>query len=366
MVWNWQQKEWPNFHYHPSMVVAKDREFLQKAGGVTAILQHIGEGEEQQFIVELLSREGVESARIEGEILRQESLQSSIRAHFGLQSVDKKASFKERGMAAMLCSLYESYAEPLTHEMLYAWHGLLMQQRDDMDALGCYRFHDDPMQIVSNKYGNRTVYFEAPPSKRVEAEMTTYIEWFNDTSNETSLLGKASKAHLYFESIHPFEDGNGRIGRALVEKFLSSSLGHPTLIAISTVVESDKKEYYKSLASCNRSLNCNNWVLYFSNVVLQAQKDSPEHVHFLLNKARLMGALAGDINERQEKALLRMLAEGSDGFAGGLSADKYISITKAARATATRDLADLVEKGALVKSGQLRTTRYWLPFETGS
>lgn len=191
--------------------------------------------------------------------------------------------------------------------------------------------------------------------------MALFIDWFN-SANEETILGKASHAHVYFESIHPFEDGNGRIGRALVEKALSQALGLPTLIAVSQALELRKKEYYAYLAQCNKSLDIESWVCFFSGVILQAQHNSVRLINFLINKSKLMSSLAGKINSRQERALLRIFAEGLDGFVGGLSAENYRAITKASTATATRDLADLVEKGALIKTGVLRHTRYTLSF----
>ncbi|MDP1836216.1 MAG: DUF4172 domain-containing protein [Chlamydiales bacterium] len=360
MVWNWQLASWPNFHYDVSLV-AQDRAFLQGAGGIIAVLNHFDEQERKQFIVELLCVEGQKSALIEGELLQRDSLQSSIRRHFGLNIEYKTLSFRERGMAELMCCVYETYDKPLSHEMLYQWHELLMQGRTDLDASGRYRSHEDPMQIVSRRYGDSTVHFEAPPSSTIESEMSAFINWFNLSATD-SVLGRASHAHVYFESIHPFEDGNGRIGRALVEKALSQSLGHPTLIAISQVIEARKKEYYSNLALCNRSLNMESWVNFFSEIILQAQCNSIQLVDFLISKSKMMRALVGHLNSRQEKALLRVLAEGMEGFSGGLSAENYMKITKTSRSTATRDLTDLVEKGALIKSGQLRSTRYRLPF----
>lgn len=363
MLWNWQQPSWPHFHYSASQLFPIDKQFLQGSGGLLAVLNHFSEGERQQFIVQLLSTEGEESARIEGELLKRESLQSSIRRHFGLQDnrSHHRISVQEKGMAELLCQVYENYQEPLSHQMLHQWHSLLMQQRSDIEAIGSYRFHNEPMQVVSSRYDDPKIYFEAPPSHQVEKEMSVFINWFNSSEGD-SILGRASQAHLYFESIHPFEDGNGRIGRVLVEKALSQSLGHPTLIATSSVIEARKKEYYQQLAQCNKTLNIENWVLFFSEVILQAQSNSIALINFLMNQSKLMHSLVGKINERQEKVLLRIFKEGIKGFKGGLSAENYMAITKTSRATATRDLTDLVEKRALIKKGQLRYTRYWLPF----
>ncbi|MGZ3632992.1 MAG: DUF4172 domain-containing protein [Parachlamydiaceae bacterium] len=362
MGWNWQQALWPHFHYEVPNLLQLDRKFLQGAGGITAVFNHLDHKEKKLYIVELLCIEGTKSARIEGEVLERESLQSSIRRHFGLQIDHKKISIPEKGMADLMCLVYETYNEPLSHQMLCKWHEILMQGRNHLDALGMYRFHDEPMQIVSKRYGDPIVYFEAPASKNIQKEMTTFIDWFNSTSENESILGKTAQAHVYFESIHPFEDGNGRIGRALVEKTLSQALGLPALIAVSQTIEARKKEYYSYLAQCNKTLDIGNWVTFFAEVILQAQNNSIQLINFLVKKSSLMNSCKGKINSRQEKALLRIFSEGIEGFAGGLSAENYMSITKASRATVTRDLADLLEKGILIKTGQLKHTRYWLPF----
>lgn len=190
--------------------------------------------------------------------------------------------------------------------------------------------------------------------------MAAFIDWYNSFSGPEPILGRAAIVHVYFESIHPFEDGNGRIGRVLIENFFSQSVERPVLIAISNRLEKRKKEYYEALDRCNRTLDVQYWVEFFADVVLQAQQDSINLLYFLIKKTKMFSALSRQMNPRQEKALLRMFAEGPKGFKGGLSAENYIAITKASRATATRDLNDLVQKGALVKTGELRHTRYWL------
>lgn len=190
--------------------------------------------------------------------------------------------------------------------------------------------------------------------------MDLFLDWFNNSLSDP-VLSRASIAHIYFESIHPFEDGNGRIGRLLVEKMLSQAIDRPILIAISKVLDKRKKEYYKALGTCNRSLNADHWLEFFSEIILLAQKESKSYLSFLIEKSKFFTLLSGKLNDRQEKVLTKIFAEGVDGFKGGLSAENYLAITKTSRATATRDLADLVEMGALVKSGELRHTRYWLP-----
>jgi Fic family protein len=360
MKWNWQLPNWPNFNYKLEPIAAIERQFLLRVGGAFAYLKTIDEAEYNRFIVEILSLEGMESSRIEGEILNRESLQSSIKQHFGLKTIPKKEADKESRMAALLCDVYKSYKKPLTHEMLCQWHSMLFSDSSSLVDTGKYRMHPEPMQIVSNRYGSPIVYFEAPPSNQVAKEMAKYVEWFNAASGSGSILGMAAIAHVYFESIHPFEDGNGRIGRVLSEKILSQATGKPILIPISKLLEKRKKEYYSALERCNRTLDVQHWVEFFASVILQAHDESMVLLYFLIEKSKLLNRLSDQITPRQTKVLMRMFAEGPVGFKGGLSAEKYIAIAKTSRATATRDLTDLVEKGALIKTGELRHTRYRL------
>jgi len=363
MPWNWQLPDWPKFYYDPKEMIQLEKRFLLGLGNASAFLKSIDPAERNRFIVEILSVEGEKSSKIEGELLERESIQSSIKKHFGLKPNRQKDGKKERGMAELLCDVYETYNQDLTHEMFWKWHSMLFQGMTEIDERGIYRSHPEPMQIVSNRYDSPRVYFEAPPSEKIFDEMAQYIDWFNASKSSESSLGRAAIAHLYFENIHPFEDGNGRIGRILVEKVLSQAIEQPILIAVSKVIDKRKKEYYDALGICNRSLDAQQWVLFFGEVILQAQEDSICLLQFLIQKSKMFSSLLGKINERQEKVLLRIFSEGPEGFKGGLSAENYIAITKTSRATATRDLVDLVQKGALRKTGELRHTRYWLNLE---
>jgi Fic family protein len=360
MPWNWELSDWPNFRYDFELIAELEKKFLLEVGSAAACLKNVAVNDRHQFVVEILSEEGLTSSKIEGEILDRASLQSSIQRHFGIQTNRQRSSRKEKGMAELLCRVYDSFDETLTDEMLFQWHALLFPEGSLVDGCGKYRTHAEPMQIVSARLDDPRIFFEAPPSRKVPQEMARFIQWFNQKKKGESILGKAAIAHVYFESIHPFEDGNGRIGRALVEKILSQCVGRPTLIAVSKILEARKKEYYAELERCNRTLDVQAWVDFFGAVILQAQTDSLQLLYFLIAKAKMLSKLSGQINERQEKVLLRMFAEGVSGFKGGLSAENYISIAKVSRATATRDLFDLVQKGALIKTGELRYTRYAL------
>jgi Fic family protein len=247
---------------------------------------------------------------------------------------------------------------------MFDWHTMLLGGDRSIKEIGGYRTHTEPMQVVSGPDHSCTVHFEAPPSKRVPAEMKRFIAWFNDTApgakKALPALARAGIGHLYFECIHPFEDGNGRVGRALAEKSLAQSLGEPSLIALAYTIERKRKDYYAALERNNKDDEITDWLAYFAAMVLEAQRNTLARVDFYLAKARFYERLRGRLNERQEKVLARMFREGIDGFKGGLSAENYITISKTSRATATRDLQDLVEKGALTRTGELRYTRYYL------
>lgn len=245
---------------------------------------------------------------------------------------------------------------------------MLMNGRRDLADIGAYRTHADPMQIVSGALHAPRVHFEAPPSRQVPEEMRRFIAWFNDSSSLGSAplpaVTRAAIAHLWFETIHPFEDGNGRLGRALAEKALAQSLEPPTLTALAVTINRHQKAYYAELQRASRSNQIDGWIKWFADIVLEAQARTIEHIRFLIEKTRLLDRLRGRINARQEKALLRQMAGGPDGFAGGLSAHNYRTITDAASATTTRDLADLVELGALARVGERRHARYYLTITT--
>ena len=166
--------------------------------------------------------------------------------------------------------------------------------------------------------------------------------------------------HLYFLAIHPFSDGNGRLARALSEKSLAEAVGHPTLIALAHTIEKSKKAYYAALQRTNQSLRIDDWLDYFADTVLEAQTTSLKRVEWLIEKARLFRQHGNRLNSRQSKVINRLFEKGSEGFEGGLSAENYIALTNTSRATATRDLQDLVAKKLLRKTGELKHTRYWL------
>ena len=338
-----------------------EKAFLQKSGMLYGSMKHISNEDQDELKVMLLSDEAFQTSKIEGEFLDRNSLQSSIRKHFRLQADNNKVSPAEHGVSEMMIDLYKNYSSPLTHEQLFLWHEMLMNGRRDLQNIGGYRTHPDPMQIVSGSIGRPTVHFEAPPSSAVKKEMDKFILWFNDEGSEDpGPVIKSGIAHLYFESIHPFEDGNGRIGRALSEKVLSQYLERPTLIALSHIIENNKKLYYRSLHLNSKEIDITGWLAYFSETILQAQDYTQRMIDFLIGKTKYFQEFDEKFNDRQKKVVHRIFREGIEGFKGGLSADNYIKITGTTASTATRDLKKLVDLGALRKTGERKSTRYHL------
>ena len=294
-------------------------------------------------------------------------MQSSLRKEFGLSlSYHFDAKPAESGIAEMMKDLYVNYDLPISKEILCEWHDMLMNGRRNIEV-GKYRTYKEAMQVVSGRYDKPKVHFEAPPSSKVPEEMNKFIEWFNNTGskgdNPLPPLIRAGIAHIYFVSIHPFEDGNGRIGRAIVEKSLSQNIGQPILIALSATINENKRDYYDSLGHNSKENEITNWLTYFGKIIVDAQKNTIKQIDFILNKVKFFEVYAEKLNSRQLKVIRRIFKEGPKGFQGGLSAKNYKSITKTSDATVTRDLQDLVKKGVFSKTGQFKSARYALEFE---
>ena len=370
MAWNWEQPGWPTFEYDSKVLEPLEKQFLVQSGEFIGARRHIGPDEQQALKIEIISDEAVKTSAIEGEILNRDSVQSSLRQQLGLGTEAPGVTPAERGISKMMVDLYQNFATPLSDQTMFGWHALLFSGDRSIRVVGGYRTHSDPMQVVSGPLQKRMVHFEAPPSDRMPDEMKRFIEWFNHTApgGKAALqpLARAALAHLYFVCIHPFEDGNGRIGRALAEKALAQNLGRPSLIALAYTIERRRKDYYAALERDNKDLEVTGWMTYFANTIIEAQTNTIRRVDFYVAKARFYQSCSDQLNERQAKVVARMFREGIDGFKGGLSAENYVSIGRTSRATATRDLRDLVEKGALTRTGELRHTRYFLNLPKGT
>lgn len=371
MTYNWQQTDWPTFQYDLSIIQEVLFSIAEKTGLIAGKLSHVAKNLQTEAMIDLMVEEAVKTSEIEGEFISRPDIRSSIKNQLGLnQKIAQIHDRRAQGIAELMIDVRNTFKQVLTETKLFDWHLMLLSGSPNPNlAIACWRTHEEPMQIVSGHYGKRVVHYEAPPSHAVPKEMKKFIQWFNDTAPGTPKTGiqfasvRAAIAHLYFESIHPFEDGNGRIGRAIAEKALSQGFGYPVMLSLSQVIEADKKTYYAALNKASRSNEITAWIEYFVNVVLKAQIEVEAQINFILKKSVFFSTFKDVLNERQLKVVQRMMKAGVKGFEGGMSAKKYMAITGTSKATATRDLQNLLAKKAFTMLGSGRSARYELNFE---
>lgn len=366
-IYNWQQPDWPHFRYDITQSYEKLLSISEKMGLIGGKLAHLTKQLQHEAFVTLLVEEAVKTSEIEGEQINRVDVRSSIKNKLGLNPKllpvhDKRA----RGIAELLLDARNTFQQSLTQTKLFDWHLMLMSGSTNPNLrVGHWRTDQEPMQIVSGYHNRRIVHYEAPPAHRVAPEMKQFIRWFNETAPGKARVIpfapiRAALAHLYFESIHPFDDGNGRIGRAIAEKALSQGFGYPILISLSLVIEADKKAYYAALKTASRSNEVTKWLDYFVDLVGKAQLEVEKQVNFILKKTQFFDKFADVLSERQLKVVKRMFQTGPTGFEGGMSAKKYMAITTTSKATATRDLQQLFAIGAFKQIGSGRSVRYEL------
>ena len=366
-TYNWQQSDWPDFRYDESILHETLFAIAEKTGLINGKFSHLTEQVQTEAMIDLMVEEAVKTSEIEGEYLSRPDIRSSIKNNLGLNQNlvrvhDKRAS----GVAELMLDVRNTFKQPLTEDKLFEWHLMLLSASSNFNLrVGCWRSHGEPMQVVSGHRGGWVVHYEAPPSSRVPDEMKQFIHWFNDTApGEAKSIKcapiRAAIAHLYFESIHPFEDGNGRIGRAIAEKALSQGAGYPVILSLSQAIDADKKAYYAALKLASRSNDITAWLQYFVNTILTAQVDVEMKINFILKKSAWFDKFESRLNDRQLKIARRMMQEGVGGFEGGMSAKKYMFMAGTSKATATRDLQDLVSLGAVRQLGEGRSVRYEL------
>jgi len=292
---------------------------------------------------------------------------SSIKNNLGLKSnTEDVRDVNAKGMAALVTEARNKYKLPLNEKMIYDWHKMIFSTKTKI-SVGAWRSHSEPMQVISGSYGKEVVHFEAPPSELVPHEMQLFIQWFNDTAPGGSKEIKHAPvrcaiAHLYFETIHPFEDGNGRIGRVIAEKALLQSVGFPALLSLSPAIHANRTAYYDALKTGQRSNEITGWIIYFLKTIIKAFDNAEELIQFTLQKAKLFDVFSSQLNTRQIKVLKRMFQEGIGGFEGGMTAKKYMVIAKTSKATATRDIQKLNELGVFKSLGGGRSTSYVIKF----
>ena len=362
-MYNWQFKNWAEFVYDENIVSNNALKFAKLLGEVFGVFKTFNSEKQQSEILDIMILEAIKTSEIEGEMLSREDVRSSFLKKLGLATtISNIKDRRAENVALLMLEVRNNFQTKLSEKLIKTWHGILFSNLKYINA-GVYRIGEEPMQIISGAMGKEKVHFEAPPSSRVPHEMKNFVTWYNNfktNGNIQKIIVKAAITHIYFESIHPFEDGNGRIGRALIEKCLSESLDRQIIMSISLSIEKNRNKYYEEIKRAQNTLEIDSWLLYFSQLLIDAQQNALDILDFSIRKTLFFAKYKSVMNGRQTKAINKMLDAGKGGFEGGMTAKKYISIAKTTKATATRDLAELVELGILIQNLAGRSTNYTL------
>jgi len=372
LMWIWEKEDWPNFNYD----LARHKDALGRltmsSNEIYARIEALPSEAQSDALIDLVVSEAIRTSFIEGQDLDRVSVRASVKHLAGLSMMKPlNKDHRANGISSLLLDVIRKWDQPLSDELLCAWQGEIVSNLSlSLVTRGDYRFDD--VVIGSTLIGNDRVYFQAPPADRVDQEMSHFLGWYNAASSKDNLeLGviRAGLAHLWFETIHPFDDGNGRVGRAIADHALSQAYGHPIISGLSTAITRDKSsrnKYYDELEKAQKGdLDINNWLSYFIRVASEAQSYSKQVIDFVIAKTRFFESYGAALSQRQNKVIKRMFDEGVSGFEGGISAKKYMRISDCAKATATRDLQALVAMDALKPlPGSGRSTSYELNLPT--
>jgi Fic family protein len=369
--WIWQQRTWPRFRWDAATLSRPLAAARRAQGELVGVARLFDPDLDLAAQLEVLTIEGVATSAIEGETFDPKALRSSIARRLGLPTAGLPvANRSQDGLAEVLLDAAMRYDDPLTLNRLCAWQAALLPSgRSGLHPIATGRLRSAaPMRIVSGPIGRERVHYLAPPRQRLDGELRAFLDWFNHPPDGLDGLMRAGLAHAWFEILHPFEDGNGRVGRALLDRALAQDERRPVrLYSLSARFMARRDDYYSALERLSRGgLEVTPWLAWFLEQLEVAARASEATVGHVIEKARYWLRHSGaELNERQRKALNRMLDAGPAGFAGGMTNRKYAHLTGASPATAQRDLADLVARGCLAPVGSGRSTRYELVIESG-
>ena len=356
--WIWQGPEWPCMRWDQSALaplLARARLAQGKALGATRLLDA---GLTLEAAAAILVEDGLTTSAIEGERLDLDAVRSSVARHLGLPTAGLPAPPRAvDGLIEVLLDATGGYDRPLTVERLFGWHAALFPSgRSGLHQIRCGVLRgDEPMQVVSGGAGRERIHFTAPPRDGLEAELDSFLAWFEARPVELDGLIRAGVAHLWFVTLHPFEDGNGRLARAITDMSLSQDERQPQrLFSLSAQILRERKAYYAVLERTQRDgLDITDWLAWFLAQVEASAEAAEGTVANTLAKARFWLRHQGtNLSGRQRKVLNRLLDVGPGGFEGDMTTRKYMSLTKTSRVTAYRELADLVDKSCLAPTGK--------------
>ena len=356
--WIWEYEEYPNFKYDKDRLSLILRDIAYEQGKLKAFMLLMDQESTKYSLASTLENEIIASCQIEGEILNRQSVRSSIKQKLGLESHEHyNAIRKEANYVEILIDVNTHYNEALNLEKIFGWHHAMFEKGySGFSKIKVAQFRGDgSMQVVSGDYGNEKIHYEAPPFDTLEQEMNIFIQWFNETP---SSLEKAAITHLWFVIIHPFDDGNGRIARALTDRVLSKleKSSFSKIYTMSKSIYEDRKGYYNALDKTtgrfqkDEPLDITYWMEWFFKTLHDALLDAQKQLSYIVDKTKFWDAHRSDeLNARQIKVLNKLLDIGNENFKGDLTKKKYVKIANTAETNASRDLADLLEKACIKK-----------------
>lgn len=363
-LWIWQHPDWPIFRWDERVLLAPLARARLQQGKLLGLKGLLDAGLSQETRAHILVEECLNTGAIEGERYDLDAIRSSVARHLGLPTAGLPAPPRAvDGLIDVLLDATGGFDRSLTKRRLGDWQAALFPT----GYSGLYPIHtgqlrgDDPMRVVSGGAGRERVHYEAPPRNALDQELERFLAWFAKPPAGLDGLLRAGLAHLWFVTLHPFEDGNGRLARALADMALCQDEGQPLrMFSLSARIMKNREAYYDVLENTQRGdLDVTGWLAWFLTEVAAACDQSEAAIERVITKARFWLVHQNtQLNERQRKTLGRLLDAGAGGFAGGMNTRKYASLNKASRATAYRELADLVAKGCLEQTGDGRSTAY--------
>ncbi len=356
-----ERPDWPQFHWDQAGLAKQLASVRHRQGRLIGRMHALGFPLREDAVLKTLTEDVLKSSEIEGEILDKDEVRSSIARRLGMEAgalppVDRNVE----GVVEMTLDATQKFNEPLTDERLFGWHAALFPTgRSGMSKIIVGAWRKGPMQVISGAFGREKIHYEAPAASRLDAEMKLFLDWFNG-EDDTDPVIRAALAHLWFVTIHPFDDGNGRIARAIADMSLARSEDSPQrFYSMSAQIRLERKEYYDLLeATQKRDLDITPWLEWFLGCLDRAFDGAEKTLASVFQKAEFWKThAAAPINERQRDMLNRLL----DGFEGKLTSSKWAKIEKCSPDTALRDITDLVERGILRQNaGGGRSTSYSL------
>ena len=359
----WQNKEWPRFIWDNKELMLQIGKVRNIQGRLLGKMNVIGFPLEDESVIKIMTAEALKTSEIEGERLNLAQVRSSVARHLGLEISDMIPSDRNTdGIVEMLVDSSQNYAEPMTEKRLFEWHSSLFSAKPSWMKITVGNWRTDergPMQVVSGPIGKETVHYQAPDAAEIPREMKMFLTWINEDC-ETEPVLKAGIAHLWFLTIHPFEDGNGRIARALTDMILARSEESPMrFYSMSAQIQSERENYYRIIEKTQKgTLDITEWLKWFLNSLEQAILSTEEMLKNIFKKAEFWKRHEGVLLNERQRYMINKLTED---FEGKLKTSKWAKMTKCSQDTALRDITDLLEKGILKKENAGgRSTNYEL------